>query len=207
MSNSSPVDKIPLQFVFMCRHDTTGYFQRTDGRPLDISTMKGPTTPGVTYEPLDLQANPHVRPRILPLLELCPQCRFQREKTLMGGGKLSSKDPVGPYWAQAEMSRLRSQHATQDLNLMNQALGGDTRRVQDRVDGRLIVESSKNDHNDTHKDKKHEPKSWENLPIDRHDPPYPPFDRTIDWPELEIWERWRVCFLSNLQMRILQIRS
>lgn len=162
MSVAPPGEKIPLQFVFMCRHDITGYFRRTDGRPLDISTMNGSTGRGVTHEPLDLQADPHVRPRILPLLELCPRCGLQRAKELMGAGKLSSADPVGSYWAQEAMSGLRSQHAALDSTLMEQALGSDIRRVQERVKRRVIVETpptENNNHNDTNKDEEHEEKS------------------------------------------------
>lgn len=131
MSGALPPESILIQFAFMCMHDIIGYFRRIDGRPLDVSTMRGPHDQRVAYEPLNLQIIPQVTPQIRPLLRLCPQCRRHRRRQWRATIRRFFHDPEA---SELVLDRLRRLYYSLDTMLMDRALGNDIRRVQERIE-------------------------------------------------------------------------
>lgn len=141
MSDTQPVERIPLRFLYMCMHHLTGYFRRRDGSPLNLSNMTGPNDREVIWERFDPQFDPQVRPQLRPLLRLCRRCKQRREERVQQLIQNYQYDlPVGPLLTAIHEMRLAN--CMEDVVLMEKALGIDTRKVKERLEARLIVAAS-----------------------------------------------------------------
>lgn len=145
MSDPPPVQKVPLQFYYTCMHHVSGYFRRRDGHSLNISAMMSPYDPEVVLEPLNLQADPQIRPQIRLLLRQCSQCRQLRREHIQRVNQLFDQrfeqNPERELWRSLILEGVRQTYAVEDLVLMERALDVDIRSVLERVE-RLLVEAT-----------------------------------------------------------------
>lgn len=148
MSDAQPVERIPLQFVYMCRHSLAGYFRRRDGSPLNVSTMRGPFDRYVACEPFDPADNSSVRPRILPLLRICRHCRRLRIEQLDAFRRAIPPAPYMADWLQITLELMHRRNHLHDIALMEAALGDDILGVRNRMARRVIERPAPAENND-----------------------------------------------------------
>lgn len=119
MSNDLPAQRVPLQFLYMCMHDVSGYFRRADGHALNISTMKSPYEPGFIFDP---RVDPQFHPQVVLLLRICFGCKRLRQKCMQGVGQYYRENPALAPREQAKLERMRRQNLVHDSMLMKRAL-------------------------------------------------------------------------------------
>lgn len=150
MSDIPPVEKIPLAFVYTCKHFVCGYFRRADGRPLDISEISSPEDPDVISEPLDLALSPDVRPEICLASCLCDHCKRNRLWSFDYLKDFSRQRPDLAVWEQTTLRRMRDNDLAMDVSLMARVLGTETDvwNEQERMARELIAPPAKKHEND-----------------------------------------------------------
>lgn len=129
MPDASAVQGTLLQFVYMYLHHVTGYFRKTDGRPLDIYNMTGSHNQGVIWDPYDgvdwepynWQDNPSRNLRIGPLLRNCSKCRQDRREQLESARQDCQQHPEVARYLNLRMR----DYYLKDRTLFNVASGND----------------------------------------------------------------------------------
>lgn len=141
MSDAPPVKGIPPQFVYMCRHSITSYFRRSDGRPLDISTMGSPyemDINGGELDLFDLQVDPPVDAQIRPLMRICSACKRARAQRSATITLVGHQCPRIADLVQSKLIEWRRGDELQNISFIEAAPGTDILGVRNRMERRVI---------------------------------------------------------------------